>query len=49
VTPALNISNPTVPITAADAGDKGDIAYDANYVYICIANNTWKRAPIATW
>jgi hypothetical protein len=37
------------------AGDrKGDIAYDTNYVYICLAHYDgstaiWKRAAVATW
>ena len=24
-------------------------AWDANYIYICVATNTWKRAAIAAW
>jgi len=39
----------TAPTTAADTGTAGDIRYDANYVYICTATNTWKRAALATW
>lgn len=37
------------PATASSAGTAGEIAYDANYVYICVATNTWKRASLATW
>lgn len=37
------------PTTAADTGIAGQIAYDANYIYICTATNTWKRVAIATW
>jgi hypothetical protein len=29
-----------------DTGTTGQISYDANYVYICTATNTWKRAPL---
>jgi hypothetical protein len=25
------------------------IAWDANYIYVCIATNSWKRTPITTW
>ena len=45
----LNISNPTVPGTTAAAGTAGDIAWDANYIYVCIATNSWKRALLSTW
>jgi len=27
-------------------GTLGQISYDSNYVYICIATNTWARAPL---
>lgn len=39
----------SAPAAANSAGTPGQIAYDANYVYICVANDTWKRASIATW
>jgi hypothetical protein len=47
--PKLNISNPTVPSTATSTGAKGDIAYDTNYLYVCVATNTWKRVALSTW
>ena len=25
------------------------IAYDDNYLYICVSNNNWRRVAIATW
>jgi hypothetical protein len=37
------------PATTGATGAAGDIRYDANYIYICTATNTWKRAAIATW
>jgi len=40
---------PKTPATAAAAGDVGTIRWDANYIYICIATNTWKKVAIATW
>ena len=39
----------SVPASAGATGVAGQIAYDASYVYICTATNTWKRAAIATW
>ena len=44
----LIISN-TVPANSSSNGIPGTIRYDSNYVYICIANNTWKRTTISTW
>lgn len=37
------------PASASAAGVAGTIAWDASYIYVCIATNTWKRAAIATW
>lgn len=45
----FTIASPTVPASAAAAGSQGDIAWDSNFIYVCIATNTWKRAAIATW
>lgn len=38
-----------VPVTATSAGRKGDNAFDANYFYVCVATNTWKRVALSTW
>jgi len=37
------------PLTSTAAGTAGDVRYDADYVYICVATNTWKRSPLQTW
>jgi hypothetical protein len=39
----------TAPATASSSGTAGDIRYDADYIYVCTATNTWKRAALATW
>lgn len=39
----------TTPASAAAAGTAGAFAWDADYIYICVATNTWKRAALATW
>jgi hypothetical protein len=44
----LIISN-TVPATASSNGAAGTIARDSNYIYVCVANNTWKRTALSTW
>ena len=52
----LGISGDTVrvitqktPASATATGTKGDIVHDTNYIYVCTATNTWKRAAISTW
>ena len=44
-----HIANVRVPTLANSSGTAGQITWDSNYVYICIAANTWKRANISTW
>lgn len=39
----------TAPAAANSAGTAGQIAYDADFIYVCIATNTWERAAIASW
>ena len=37
------------PASATAAGEKGETCWDANYFYICVATNTWKRIALTTW
>jgi hypothetical protein len=46
---ALHRLQGTAPATAGATGTAGDTRYDADYIYVCTATNTWKRAAIATW
>jgi len=46
------IDYPTIvsaPSTSVSPGETGQIAYDNDYVYICIATNTWKRSALSSW
>lgn len=43
------VSTPFTPSSEASPGEKGTIAWDTHYIYVCIATNTWKRCAIATW
>ena len=45
----IGIANTNTPASAGASGAKGDICYDANYIYVCIDANTWKRIGISTW
>ena len=51
---AINANGNTViktktPASAAATGTTGEIAWDANYFYVCTATNTWKRTALTTW
>lgn len=37
------------PATASSNGIPGTFTYDTDYIYICVANNTWKRVAVSTW
>ena len=39
----------SVPATATSSGTAGAKARDANFLYICVAANTWRRTPLSTW
>lgn len=43
------ITSGNAPSTASDTGTAGQVEWDASYIYICTATDTWKRAAIATW
>lgn len=45
----VRIRTAKTPANAGAAGDAGDVAWDSNYVYVCVATNTWKRSPLASW
>ena len=55
-TAQLDISNNTIrlrnsrtPASATASGNRGDICWDTNYIYVCVATNTWKRTAISGW
>lgn len=41
----------TAPATSTSTGTVGEIRIDADYIYICVATNTWKRVALneTTW
>jgi hypothetical protein len=38
-----------VPATATSVGRPGQMAFDATGLYICVANNTWRKATLASF
>lgn len=45
----IRIRQSRTPATATSFGNQGDIAWDANYVYVCVAPSQWKRTALASW
>lgn len=45
---SLNVTMGT-PASAAATGVAGTIKFDSDYIYVCVATNTWKRVAVATW
>lgn len=53
----LKLSNPsqninflaTPPTTSISNGEKGDFAWDENFIYICVSDNNWRRAELNTF
>ena len=45
----IRVATAKTPSSAADTGTAGEICWDADYIYVCTATNTWKRSAISTW
>ena len=39
----------SVPASPTATGAAGQIAYDADFFYTCVATNTWRRTALSTW
>lgn len=39
----------TAPASATATGTTGEIRITSDYIYVCIATNTWVRAALTTW
>ncbi|MCP4666681.1 MAG: hypothetical protein GY849_09955, partial [Deltaproteobacteria bacterium] len=45
----IRIRTEKTPSSASDTCDKGEIVWDSDYVYVCVATDTWKRSALSTW
>jgi hypothetical protein len=45
----VKIATSKTPASASAAGTAGEVCWDANYIYVCTATDTWKRAALSTW
>lgn len=46
---SMRIRQSRTPSSAGDSGDIGEWGWDANYFYLCINTNTWRRIQHFTW
>ena len=44
----LNALN-TAPTDSEDTGTTGEIRYTSDYIYVCVATNSWKRSQLTSW
>lgn len=45
--PTLRLRAPITPVSATAPGVTGDICWDPDYLYVCVALNAWRRIPLA--
>lgn len=48
-TVATRLASSAAPVSATAVGSPGQVAYDSNYIYVCVAANTWVRSSLSTW
>jgi hypothetical protein len=46
---AVRLRTARTPASATATGAQGEISWDADYIYVCTATDTWKRAALSTW
>ena len=46
---AARLRTARTPASASAPGAPGTICWDADYVYVCVAADTWKRAALSAW
>ncbi len=38
-----------VPASSSSPGSTGDIAFDANFLYVCVQSDSWRRTALSTF
>lgn len=39
----------TAPVSSSSSGTTGEIRFDSDYIYVCVASGSWKRANLTIW
>lgn len=42
----FRLDTPRTPSSSSAACNQGEISWDTNYIYVCVATNTWKRTAL---
>jgi len=45
----LTIRTPRTIATSNASGLIGELCWDSNYIYVCVANNSWRRISLTTF
>lgn len=45
----INAEIQTAPTSASDTGEAGELRITNDYIYVCVATDTWKRVALSTW
>ncbi|MFM1655318.1 hypothetical protein ACI7RC_24960 [Brevibacillus sp. B_LB10_24] len=45
----IRVRSSYTPASSSAEGKQGDIAWDENYLYVCVKDNNWKRMPLSSW
>ena len=45
----VRVRTARTPASASATGAIGEICWDASYIYVCTATNTWRRSAISSW
>lgn len=45
----MRLRTSKTPASASASGNAGEICWDANYLYVCVATDTWRRTPLSSW
>ena len=45
----IRINTSQTPASSSASGTAGEIAWDSNYIYVCVATNSWKRVALSTF
>jgi hypothetical protein len=45
----LVVRSVTAPPTSVSNGVQGQMVWDSGFLYVCIANNSWKRTTLTTF